>query len=45
MEIHLNEEEEAALQRYADTKGITFEEAFQRMLNVLSAALIKWGEE
>ena len=41
MQVVLDPQEEAAVQRYADKHGLTYGEAFQRMLDAMTKGLLE----
>jgi hypothetical protein len=45
MQIVMDPQEEAAVQRYADKHGLTYGEAFQRMLDAMTKGLLDLARE
>ena len=45
MQIVMDPQEEAAVQRYADKHGITYGEAFQKMLDAMTEGLMRLAVE
>lgn len=45
MEIVFNDEEEEAVQRYADKHNLTYGEAVQKIINSMKEGLIKLAKE
>ena len=45
MQVVMDPQEEAAVQRYADRHGITYGEAFQKMLDAMTEGLMRLARE
>ena len=45
MQIVMDPQEEAAVQRYADKHGLTYGEAFQKMLDAMTIGLVELALE
>lgn len=44
MEIAFNEQEEKAIQRYADKHNLTYGEALQKMMDAMTKGLVELAE-